>query len=114
MSHYKIPEEIYSDEIWDYFDDSNRDKIFLYDMGYGQQRGQGQLKFFRSSGNIYFALNNNLLDTTKDHYFENNTLLLNSYLEFVKKYFPSVLFIVLVESFIIPPFSKYISFKSLS
>ena len=75
---------IYSDERWDYSDDSNRDKIFLYDMGYGQQRGQGQLKFFRSSGNIYFALNNNLLDTTKDHYFENNTLLLRSYFKNIR------------------------------
>ena len=74
---------IYSDEVWDFYDSSQRPKIKMYADRTGRFNS-GLIKIFRSSDNIYFVLNNNLLDTTKNHYFENNTLLLNSYFENVR------------------------------
>ncbi len=71
---------IYSEEIWDPFDIEQIPKRYMYAERMGRFYS-GLIKIFRSSDNIYFVLNNNLLDTTKDHYFENNTLLLNSYFE---------------------------------
>ena len=74
---------IYSDEVWDFYEPSQRPKIKMYADRTGRFNN-GLIKIFRSSDNIYFVLNNNLLDTTKNHYFENNTLLLNSYFENVR------------------------------
>ena len=77
---FYFDETIYSEEAWDFYEESERRKIYLYSQSY-DAKGEGLIKFFRSSDNIYFVLNNNLLDTTKNHYFENNTLLINSYFE---------------------------------
>ena len=74
---------IYSEEIWDFYEPSQRPKINMYADRTGRFNS-GLIKIFRSSDNIYFVLNNNLLDTTKNHYFENNTLLLNSYFENIR------------------------------
>ena len=45
---------------------------------YNAQR-KGLIKIFRSSDNIIFSLNNNLIDKTENHFFENNTILMTSF-----------------------------------
>lgn len=56
-------------------DEYNKQKTELY-----PERGKyGQLKIFRKNNEIYFVVNGNLIDVTKNHIFKNHTLRFNSY-----------------------------------
>tara|TARA_B110000003_G_scaffold212737_1_gene211735 strand:- start:323 stop:2425 length:2103 start_codon:yes stop_codon:yes gene_type:complete len=70
---FYFDKKIYSEDIWGYnTKNSDRKKLIMYN------RRQGLIRIFRSSDVIYLSLNNNLLDKTEKHFFENNTLRIGS------------------------------------
>lgn len=70
---FYFDKKIYSEDIWGYGkQDFDRKKLNMYN------RKEGLIRIFRSADFIYFSLNNNLLDKTEKHFFENNTLRIGS------------------------------------
>jgi len=63
----------YSEDIWGYStNNTDRKKLLMY------EKRKGLIRVFRSSDVIYLSLNNNLLDKTENHLFDNNTLKIGS------------------------------------
>ncbi len=74
--------KIFSQDEWGMSSDNYVDKkIWLYDS-----RREGLIKLFRKSNKIFFSLNNNLLDVTDGHNFDNNTIKIHSVFENLNKY----------------------------
>jgi len=77
--------KIFSEDVFGYFSSSKSADTFDVNENYDPQKllmykqGEGLLKIFRTSDNIIFSLNNNLIDKTENHLFENNTILMRSY-----------------------------------
>lgn len=70
---FYFDKKIFSEDIWGlYSNNYDRKKLYMYNSD------EGLIRIFRSSNVIYLSLNNNLLDKTENHFFDNNTLRIGS------------------------------------